>query len=221
MINIKKLNEALQNFLNEELNNSIKDSIKENIILFIKDYGFEDYFTDYDLQDIEQQLADQYGYKLYGEDGSNCLVINVKGRPNISLEVTPEMQQEIDLKIDGLVDFLREQYPNFVIVGRMGGYWGLSNFIENINISEQGILKLQNKVEEIVQDLIDNKEYTEQEVKEDMYDVIHNNKDELIDILIQDVNNFEIVNSYLQDLKDIEESINDVEKQLNDPKTYK
>lgn len=214
-MDFKKLNEKLTYILVESLENTIKTEVKS----FIDNNGFYDFFTDYNLEDIEDKLAEKYGYTTY-TDTDAALVLNVKNRPHINLDVTPEMQEIIDINIQDLANTLNDQYDNFVILGRMGGYWGLSNFRNHIIICQQGIEFLQKEVLTLTKKLIDQGEYTEEEIEEYIYDIIVEYDDDLFDKLLTNVDNFDIDDEYKEAMNIISQDIDEVEKILNDKETY-
>ena len=195
---LKRVNES------DEIIDELKDfepDIMDNI------YHKESVF-----QDVAEYTAKSNGYVYYstryGHEQAIC--INVKGRPNINVDIPDDMyeiaQDYIDTYISDLADSLHEEDKDFVICGRSGGYWGYENFEEHIVISDKGYKVLKDKVIELMKD--------EDKADWSLYNIVVNHLEELGDLL--DASHLTLSKDFLEKLEDLSSIIDTNEKIIND-----
>ena len=195
---LKRVNES------DEIIDELKDfepDIMDNI------YHKESVF-----QDVAEYTAKSNGYVYYstryGREQAIC--INVKGRPNINVDIPDDMyeiaQDYIDTYISDLADSLHEEDNDFVIYGRSGGYWGYENFEEHIVISDKGYKVLKDKVIELMKD--------EDKADWSLYNIVVNHTEELGDLL--DASHLTLSKDFLEKLEDLSSIIDTNEKIIND-----
>ena len=195
---LKRVNES------DEIIDELKDfepDIMENI-----------YHKKQVFKDAAEYTAKSNGYvyynTMYGNEKAIC--INVKGRPNINVDIPDDMyeiaQDYIDTYISDLADSLHEEDKDFVICGRSGGYWGYTNFEEHIVISDKGYKVLKDKVIELMKDE-DKADWT-------IYDIVVNHLEELGDLL--DASHLTLSKDFLEKLEDLSSIIDTNEKIIND-----
>ena len=164
------------------------------------------------FKDAAEYTAKSNGYvyysTMYGHEQAIC--INVKGRPNINVDIPDDMyeiaQDYIDTYISDLADSLHEEDNDFVIYGRSGGYWGYENFEEHIVISDKGYKVLKDKFIELMKDE-DKADWT-------IYDIVVNHLEELGDLL--DASHLTLSKDFLEKLEDLSSIIDTNEKIIND-----
>ena len=164
------------------------------------------------FQDVAEYTAKSNGYVYYstryGHEQAIC--INVKGRPNINVDIPDDMyeiaQDYIDTYISDLADSLHEEDNDFVIYGRSGGYWGYENFEEHIVISDKGYKVLKDKVIELMKD--------EDKADWSLYNIVVNHTEELGDLL--DASHLTLSKDFLEKLEDLSSIIDTNEKIIND-----
>ena len=160
----------------------------------------------YDKESVFKDVAEGTKYTVY----EDALCLNVKGRPDIWVDISDDMLETagdyIDTYISELADSLHEEDDDFVIYGRMGGYWGYKNFENYITINDKGLKVLKDKVIELMKDE-DKADWTP-------YDIILDYKEELADEL--DGWYLTISKDFLKKLEDLSSIIDDEEKKLND-----
>ncbi len=230
MFNADKLQKLCEDALEET---SLETMVKNTINDLITDYNpiKEDFWTQDTLEQIEEPLAENLGYKVYGEDGDNALVIDVKGRPDITneevLNLLNEDENALQLAIQDFAQVLDEQIPNFTIRGRMGGYWGIADLDHNIVITERGKQLMVDKLMELAKNNeADTYEGTladaeaEDRIEGFLYDLCDNYKDDIYDTLLHDNEAFAIDPKFLALMKDLEESIDSQEKAWNDLQSW-
>ena len=113
-------------------------SLKEDTIRFLKSIETEilDKST-YSISDKIKDYLEEQGYQLYDD----AAVINVKGRPNVEIKYIQflrdlyPIENDIANRIQDFAQELSEMFEDFVIKGRMAGYWGLDNASEHVEIS--------------------------------------------------------------------------------------
>lgn len=104
------------------------------------------------------EIAENNGYKAYGgrDYGNTALVINVKGRPNLDLDALglkyDDDYDRVNAAINTFASQLEDEFSDFTIRGRMGGYWGLANLENNLAISEDGFMALKDEVKKLLTD---------------------------------------------------------------------
>ena len=195
---LKRVNES------DEIIDELKDfepDIMENI-----------YHKKQVFKDAAEYTAKSNGYvyysTMYGHEQAIC--INVKGRPNINVDIPDDMyeiaQDYIDTYISDLADSLHEEDNDFVIYGRSGGYWGYENFEEYIVISDKGYKVLKDKVIELMKDE-DKADWT-------IYDIVVNHLEELGDLL--DASHLTLSKDFLEKLEGLSLVIDDEEAYIND-----
>lgn len=123
---------------------------EEEAELVIQQYE-EDILDRKDLMSEKEEAAKNSGYQMY----DNSLVINVKGRPDITNEQvieylnTPEGEDAYQLAIQDFINILdKYEIDNFVTEGRMSGYWGISEFGLEISNEEYLVQKLLEKAKQ-------------------------------------------------------------------------
>ena len=208
---IKKVNEDLENLssaIRYELDNFKADILSEA----------------YPYPDLDD-LAKSYGYRAYGSDGrDDALVMNVKGMPDLDLEELG-LDYEKDYKliqneIELLADTLSQEFPGFIILGHMGGYWGLDKLNRNITISDKGYEALEAEVKELLQDPdLWYKEALEEAKTEDekdgiIYDCIYENTSDLGYILNDNSDYLDIEPEFLKRMNELKEIILSQEKAM-------
>ena len=226
-----KFSEKLNRLMNEaeEVSNDINSLIRQEL----KEYGEEDLLEG--IRPISssslEDLAEANGYKVYGGDGfdDNALVIDVKGRPDITNQKVDEFLQshpdELQWAIDDFADGCRDDISGFTIRGRMGGYWGLSNLDDNITITETGYDSMVNKVNEFLNDPELYKSeleetQTEEDLKSLIYDVIQYNTTEIANTLIENDNALDIKPEFLEKMNELKDRIDAQEQAWNDPENW-
>lgn len=113
-------------------------SLKEDTIKFLKSIETEilDKST-YSVSDKINDYLEEQGYQLYDD----AAVINVKGRPDVEIKYIQFLRDLYPIEnyiVDRIQEFAQELsdlFEDFVIKGRMGGYWGLNNASEHVEIS--------------------------------------------------------------------------------------
>ena len=164
------------------------------------------------FKDAAEYTAKSNGYVYYNTRYGNeqAICINVKGRPNINVDIPDDMyeiaQDYIDTYISDLADSLYAEDNDFVICGRSGGYWGYTNFEEHIVISDKGYKVLKDKVIELMKDE-DKADWT-------IYDIVVNHLEELGDLL--DASHLTLSKDFLKKLEGLSLVIDDEEAYIND-----
>ena len=185
---LKKVNES------DEIIDDLK-ALESDIIDYI-----------HDKESVFEDVAEGTKYTVY----EDALCINIKGRPNIWVDIPDDMyeiaQDYIDTYISDLADSLHEEDKDFVIYGRSGGYWGYENFEEHIVISDKGYKVLKDKVIELMKD--------EDKADWSLYDIVVNHLEELGDLL--DASHLTLSKDFLKKLEDLSSIIDTNEKIIND-----
>lgn len=113
-------------------------SLKEDTITFLKSIETEilDKST-YSVNDKIKDYLEEQGYQLYDD----AAVINVKGRPDVEIKYIQFLKDVYPIEnyiVDRIQEFAQELsdlFEDFVIRGRMDGYWGLNNASKHVEIS--------------------------------------------------------------------------------------
>jgi len=182
-------------------------------------------------QKVEQasKLAEDNDYKMY----EDALVINVKNRPNIKIDLLDGLVEKFGKDnfneiynniIENFIFVLDGRYKDFVVLGRSGGYWGLDDLTSRLNISEHGYEVLKNKVIELAKnpenDFVKNFDTCvadDDKVNLDgiAYDMCYENTKELADLLIDEPECLEIDPNFLEQMKNLCNDIDEKEKEMN------
>ena len=185
---LKKVNES------DEIIDDLK-ALESDIIDYI-----------HDKESVFEDVAEGTKYTVY----EDALCINVKGRPNINVDIPDDMLETagdyIDTYISDLADSLHKEDDDFVIYGRMGGYWGYKNFENYITINDKGLKVLKDKVIELMKDE-DNTDFNS-------YEIVDYYKEDLADEL--DGRHLSISKDFLKKLEDLSSVIDTNEKIIND-----
>lgn len=149
-----EINQDLSTFSQEELIDAAESNLNGRV-QDIFDYG--DTFFD---ENVYEHLAEAYNYNYIVESGDNYMMLNVKGRPNLSFDAEDlgvdddTFYYELNSQISDFADELREEFPGFAVLGRSGGYWGLE--------VSHGDLKFTRKLaERFVEEIMNDSEYLE------------------------------------------------------------
>ena len=166
-----------------------------------------------DKDTILQDLAEQTVYTIYDD----ALCINVKGRPYIEVEMTEDEYDKVNEAIYRLAASLDKADEDFVVYGRMGGYWGYKGYADNIMINESGFETLKNKLIELVNNE-DNKPDMDYNKEQDNLDgyidtFIYDNKELLAEEIDADCLSFK--SEYLDKLNNLAETIDKAEEAIN------
>lgn len=212
---IERINEGLSRFLEETTvpeEYTIEDAKK-----VVVDYSIDDIIESYDLIDVAEDLARGIDCQIYGERGltGNCLVKKVKQMPYIDEEKAgldfgkEEDREKVDEAIRFFVEQIEQKYgDDFVIVGRSGGYWGLSNAEGHIEISEQGY-------DNLAKMLLDRYNKVDRESYPTLSDVMFVDDRDFGIKLAEDSDNFEFEKDYIEKMQSLIKDIEDEEKQMN------
>ena len=214
-------------------------SIAQEIINKAMDYSSQamSYFDKEEIEEFAEDLAEGLGFKSYGD---SC-VIDVKGRPRLNFDagdiakklnlkestvydIEHAVQEKLDFEIEAFAQDLEQDYSDFVIEGRMGGYWGLSNFYWNIDISPIGRAQLIKELENAYIQLINKEDKSQEQINEDMEDDVQYAYDyftaEIYDTLLEDKSNFKLNADYLFELEQISKRIDEKEAELANIDTW-
>ena len=160
----------------------------------------------YDKESVFEDVAEGTKYTVY----EDALCINVKGRPDIWVDIPDDMLETagdyIDTYISDLADSLHKEDDDFVIYGRSGGYWGYKNFENYITINDKGLKVLKDKVIELMKD--------EDNTDSNSYEIVDYYKEDLADEL--DGRHLSISKDFLKKLEDLSSVIDTNEKIIND-----
>ena len=210
---IERINEGFSKFLEGTI--APEEYTIEDAKEVVADYPIEYLVPDYDLTEIAESLAEELGCKIYSDNGRHYLVKNVKGMPNIDekssgLDFSKESNCEaVNSAVELFGERLAHEYgDDFVIVGRMGGYWGLTNPEAQIVVSGKGYEKLA----EILLEEYKEKGYTEEDT---LGDYLYYNDRHFGELLQEDFENFEFNKEYKENMESLINSIKEEEKQMN------
>lgn len=211
----------------DTLDSLIKDALKDST-----DYLLSETYGDFAYIN---ELAESVGYKTYGgsEYKSTALVMNVKGMPDLDLDALGlaydvDAGDKIQLAINDFAEQLEEEFEDFTIRGRMGGYWGLANFEKNITISKDGYISLIDAVKVLLNDPTlkykesfdeANDDNNIEEIKDIISECIYYDSNELVNNLNSDPNYIEVKPEYLAKMNELRDLIKAQEKAMQDP-TY-
>lgn len=117
-----------------------------------------------EFEEIFQQLGIDNDLKFRHEDGEDTLSVNVKGRPDLSRilwditdnSLLEDVQFVTDMYIDAFVMRLSEQYKDFRILGRMGGYWGFALDLCDFELTERGCEELDTILNDLKNEIYEN-----------------------------------------------------------------
>lgn len=153
------LNEdELDDEINQDLSSSFSqedlvDAAESNLNSRVQDiFDYGDTFFD---ENVYEHLAEVYGYNYMVESGDNYMMLNVKERPNITFDIDTLgvdedlFYDQLDYWISDLANELKAEFPNFAILGRSGGYWGLKVSHEDLKFTRELAERF---VEEIMND---------------------------------------------------------------------
>ena len=212
---IKELNEMIAEALDEDY--ALEDA-KE----IVADYNIDDLVDFSDLSSVVEDLADAMGCRIYGENGiGDCLVKKVMNMPHIDeqasgLDFSNEVHCEaVDAAVELFAKSLQQDYgDDFVILGRSGGYWGLSDVYGHVEVSEEGYEKLANLLLERFNEL-------DRESYPTLSDVmVVDDRDFGIE-LAEDSDNFQFSKDYKERMESLIKAIEDEEKAMNTKEYWK
>ena len=177
------------------------------------------YGRDKGFKDAAEYSAKNNGYvyynTMYGNEQAIC--INVKGRPRLDVDIPDDMYDEVDelvnIEIDDFATYLKEEDNSFMIVGRLGGYWGYKleyKDIDSFIINQKGIEKLKKTITSLIKEKYGDAELNYDEVDDFVYEELDIIADALDDKCI------EIKKEIFDKLKSLETLIDDKEKEIND-----
>lgn len=219
---LRKLHEVLRLALEE----AIPETLDEIILKELKEWEdtLLDELSKNDLMDALVPVAEVNDYKIYDE----ALVIDVKNRPRIDIDLdamgfTPE---ETQLHIEAFTNSMEETFKDFVVKGRSGGYWGLDNCGEHVEITEHGlelmkleVLELLNNPELRFKDDLDGEEDTNA-IDGIVYDCIYSNINSIAHVLINNEETLEFKPEFLNEMKRLSDYIDEKEKEMNTEKYW-
>ena len=227
-MDLRKLDEILEQALNEELPANLDDIILDEL----KDW--EAYIIDElsasDLSEIINKFAEDNGYLIYDE----AIVLNVKGRPRITnpelLDKDLPFMEAIELFIETLSDEIGTTENDFVIKGRSGGYWGLDNVLsyKSCKITEHGYELMKQEALQILNDpdLVYGERLAEAgddalELQGIAYDCIYSNKNALAGKLQEAEDTIELKDTIMEEMKKLSDAIDEKEKEMNTEEFWK
>ena len=213
------MNTELEKFLD----NYISELKDETGVIPVSSLFFELDYPEYDqIDEIASELAEQIDCLTYG---NNC-VINVKGRPEIKFDYKEELgmtSEEFDNVLQDYIqmfaDTLDKDFSGFVIEGRMGGYWGLSDVDTHVILSPLGIENLKEEIERLAHNEM-TKDYDENLTQEDYQSIVDMYNDDIADFLMQDLGNFQFDSDYVSSLTALKARIDAEEEKMNTPEYY-
>ena len=131
----KLLNEdELDDEINQDLSNSFSqeeliDAAESNLNSRVRDiFDYGDSSLD---SEVYHDLAYKYDFIHRHKYGDDYILLDVKGRPNLSFGADDlgidddTFYYELNYLISDFAEILKEDFPEFVVLGRSGGYWGL------------------------------------------------------------------------------------------------
>ena len=200
-MNIKKLNETLSKMFEDE----------QEIINVVQEYVSEipEVLDSFELSEIQSALCENLDCIIYGENGTNNLVIDVKGRPYIEVEAisdylaTPDGEQAYQFAINSFAQELTNKWDDFVILGRSGGYWGFEDV--SITLSQEGLQALARLT----------KAKADAEYEGSVVDAISENYQDFFTELAEDADNFTFTQELLNKINQLKDLIDEKEKQMN------
>lgn len=227
------LNEdELDDEINQDLSNSFSqeeliDAAESNLNGYVRDiFDYGDSSLDSEVYD---DLAYKYDFIHRKEYGDDYILLDVKGRPNLSFDADDlgiddeTFYYELNYQITDFADELREEFPGFVVLGRSGGYWGLE-------VSHGDLKFTKNLAEKFVEEIMNDSEYLEDalanpEIKtaddlvEDFWDsnTIDFGYDSVLDILdeMSFTDAVDFTDEFKKSLEDLKTSIDSAEKEMN------
>lgn len=205
ILNTEIIEESKQ--VNEAANVS-DEEIKSAIHEFVDALEYE---IDCDWNTVEELYNNLGNYKIY----DNAVVINVKGRPYLDFDTSNIDNDYFNNEIQLFADALATKFPDFVVKGRMGGYWGLDNAKDHVFLNRDKVFnliydKLNNDILRELNNLEDFHEY-------DIYDAVQNiffNKIDLDDIT-ENSEYWEVEPNFIQNLNDLAKDIDNKEAEMN------
>lgn len=229
----KLLNEdELDDEINQDLSSSFSqeeliDAAESNLNSRVRDiFDYGDSSLDSEVYDY---LAYKYDFIHRQEYGDDYILLDVKGRPNLSfgaddLGIDDEtFYYELNYQISDFADELKEEFPGFVVLGRSGGYWGLE-------VSHGDLKFTKNLAEKFVEEIMNDSEYLEDalaspEIKtaddlvEDFWysNTIDFGHDSVLDILdeMSFTDAVDFTDEFKKSLEDLKTSIDSAEKEMN------
>jgi len=200
MMKIVEINEKLSKFLEEE---SIESLVDE----WLEDNSLEDFVDIGTIEESVNELAKSYGYQIYDKN----LVKDVKGRPDLSPEVMEKISEKGEDVLMDVIEVFANQcsdiYNNFVICGKSGGYWGLSNVFDNIELTEA----FKPHLIELI------KENSEEQNYESWEWTLYNYLDDFqFNMIIQDnPDTIKFKDEYIKEMNNLQKDIDNEEKAMN------
>ena len=199
--------------IKENLDDTLDKAIRKEIVSWKAD------FLDAISGEIDETLntiAENNDYRLYDD----ALVIDVKGRPNILLDLKElgVAENAVENAIYSFINRLSAEWNDFTVLGRSGGYWGFENATEQVGITDKGIDKIVAKVKEVIEDEfaeeLDEADGNEVEIAGVVYTALSSFTSDIAEVLLDDTAltfDADLMNKMAQ----LEEKINQEESAMN------
>ena len=189
------------------------------------------------VEELVEELVDGYGFQMYGDMGDTFIVLNVKGKPEITLDIIDkfedigkeeDLNRYIEARVEIFANQLSKEDRDFAILGRSGGYWGydICDYRYLLTLSKQGIDLVEKMLEEYVQELIDNGETDDEDIfynriegdvtftQIDYNEVLLRCEYDIVEELIKDTDNFRIEMSYIDKMNKLKHRIFEEEQSI-------